>query len=110
MIIDELTIQANNLRSWRTLLVIFLLLVVIISGCLDGTRQRLVCSEINYANESDFDEIVHYQNLSGDNQILFKKAINGTRVGEESPPQSMLLNPVKYKNDLYDCDTPQIGA
>jgi hypothetical protein len=110
MMIDELTTQTNNLRYQQTSLIMFLLLAIIMSGCVsDGTRMRLTCSEIDYANESDFDETVRYQNLSDDNQTLFKKAINGTRVDEPYTP-SLSENFVKYKNDTYDCDTHNIGA
>jgi hypothetical protein len=90
-------------------LIIFLASIIIISGCVTGTRMELNC--VGY-NQSDLnfseDEIVHYQNLSDENQVLFKKAINGTRV-DEYPP-SPLNKGVKYKNRIYDCDTTNLGA
>jgi len=113
---EEINENATLILIIGLILIMFVVFVVVVPAVVlflsDSPEytESVSCSLIDYANESAFDGIVHYQNLSSDNQILFKKAINGTRVGEASPSQSMFLNPVKYKNDLYDCEIPQIGA
>jgi hypothetical protein len=105
---DKTTAQTNVIRG-QTVLAICLILVTIISGCVTGTRMELNCvgyepSNLNFSEV----EIVQYQNLSDENQMLFKKAINGTRVNEY--PSSPLDKGVKYKDRIYDCDTTNIGA
>jgi len=95
----------------NVILAVSVISLLITSGCIfDGTRTSLTCSEFNSsAGNVTEDEIRDYQNLSSENQTLFKKAINGTRVDESYTP-SLSENFVRYENSTYDCDTFNLGA
>lgn len=101
MITDEPT----TLRC-QTVLIMFLVLTIITAGCISETESyNLSCVEIDISDGNvTEDEIRHYQNLSSENQILFKKAIGGTQVDEPYTP-SLSEKFVRYENRTYECDT-----
>jgi hypothetical protein len=78
---------------------------VLLSGCVsDESTYNLYCSGFEYSNDTDpEDEVVHYQNLSSEDQSLFKKGINGTEVEERFIP-SLNGRFIKYENNTYGCD------
>lgn len=107
MTIKTIFIRGKKLTHDPTTLIICIMLLsgVLLSGCIsDKSTYTLSCHPFEYSNDTDSeDEVVHYQNLSSENQSLFKKGINGTEVEERFIP-SLNERFIKYENNTYDCD------